>query len=359
MLTDKMVRAALPGDKLTDAGAYGDGRLLLIVSAAGRKAWVYRNRGNGRDIKKTLGRYPDMTLADAREAARTVAGHGVERRGTLGQLLDGYADSLAGRASYDDVRGSIKTNRHALYAKQAKDVGPADIAAILRTIAARGALVRVNRFRAMLSAAFNWGARRDHDPLSPVHETRFGIVANPVALVPKFGGEKPRDRILTDAEIKAYISGARLRSDAIGDLLLLQLMTGQRFVQLMGAVVEAGLLVVTDTKGRGGKVKTNRLPILPGWPLDRAMKAALLDVQTVRKASNALLPGDANALDLRRTIETRLMQMGVSRDDRGVLLSHGAGAGGVQAKHYERDDRLDMKERVLALWMTTLERIAK
>jgi hypothetical protein len=89
------------------------------------------------------------------------------------------------------------------------------------------------------------------------------------------------------------------------------------------------------------------------------MLATKLDIETLRKGSNALLPDDANALDLRRTIETRLLQLGISREDRGFLLSHGAGEGGVQAKHYERDDRIAMKDRVLRLWFETLKAVAE
>ena len=57
--------------------------------------------------------------------------------------------------------------------------------------------------------------------------------------------------------------------------------------------------------------------------------------------------------DIRRTVETRLQALGVSRDVRAQLLSHGR-SGGVQAKHYERHDFLKEKAAALALWESYL-----
>ena len=53
--------------------------------------------------------------------------------------------------------------------------------------------------------------------------------------------------------------------------------------------------------------------------------------------------------DIRRTVETRLQALGVSRDVRAQLLSHGRSSG-VQARHYERYDYLLEKRSALQLW---------
>lgn len=53
--------------------------------------------------------------------------------------------------------------------------------------------------------------------------------------------------------------------------------------------------------------------------------------------------------DIRRSVETRLQALGVSRDERAQLMSHGRTAG-VQGKHYERYDYLPEKRAALALW---------
>ena len=60
--------------------------------------------------------------------------------------------------------------------------------------------------------------------------------------------------------------------------------------------------------------------------------------------------------DIRRTVETMLAGLGVSRDIRGQLLSHGIS--GVQAQHYDRHDYLKEKHAALIKWERHLMRIA-
>ncbi|WP_279349265.1 tyrosine-type recombinase/integrase [Erythrobacter litoralis] len=65
MLTDKAVRAAASRDKaykLTDSRG-----LHLHVSASGHKSWRYKHRFESKERLLTLGAYPEVSLADARE----------------------------------------------------------------------------------------------------------------------------------------------------------------------------------------------------------------------------------------------------------------------------------------------------
>jgi integrase len=61
---------------------------------------------------------------------------------------------------------------------------------------------------------------------------------------------------------------------------------------------------------------------------------------------------DFQLRDLRRTCETQLAAMGVSRDLRARLLSHGLT--GVQHKHYDRHDYRDELRAVLERWTLRL-----
>ena len=51
--------------------------------------------------------------------------------------------------------------------------------------------------------------------------------------------------------------------------------------------------------------------------------------------------------DLRRTVETRLAEAGVSLEIRAQLQSHGLG--GVQSRHYDRADYLVQKREALQI----------
>jgi integrase len=66
-LTDLAIRQAKPQDKpyhLADGGS-----LFLEVTPAGGKRWLFRYRFNGKPGKLALGKYPAVSLADAREKA--------------------------------------------------------------------------------------------------------------------------------------------------------------------------------------------------------------------------------------------------------------------------------------------------
>jgi integrase len=60
--------------------------------------------------------------------------------------------------------------------------------------------------------------------------------------------------------------------------------------------------------------------------------------------------------DIRRTCETMLASMGISKDIRAQILSHGLG--GVQDRHYDRHEYMDEKWRALEAWDARLLEIA-
>jgi hypothetical protein len=60
--------------------------------------------------------------------------------------------------------------------------------------------------------------------------------------------------------------------------------------------------------------------------------------------------------DLPRTVETMFQKLGVEREVRAHLFSHGR-TRGVQGQHYERYDLLDEKRRALRKWAAHLERV--
>jgi integrase len=78
---------------------------------------------------------------------------------------------------------------------------------------------------------------------------------------------------------------------------------------------------------------------------DPALKAA--------KASK----GEFQLRDIRRTCETMLASLGVSREVRAQLQSHGLG--GVQIRHYDRHEYLEEKKHALEIWDAYLTRLKR
>lgn len=66
LLTDTLVRKAKPREK--DYKLFDGGRLFLLVTTKGSKYWRYKYEFAGKEKTLALGVYPDVSLAEAREA---------------------------------------------------------------------------------------------------------------------------------------------------------------------------------------------------------------------------------------------------------------------------------------------------
>jgi hypothetical protein len=79
MLTNTQVKNAKPSQR---AVRLFDGRgLYLEISPSGGKLWRLKYRFDGKEKRLSLGRYPEIPLAEARkrrEAARELPAHGVD-----------------------------------------------------------------------------------------------------------------------------------------------------------------------------------------------------------------------------------------------------------------------------------------
>ncbi|HNJ07769.1 MAG TPA: Arm DNA-binding domain-containing protein, partial [Plasticicumulans sp.] len=71
LLTAAHVRTALPGDKPRKL-ADGSG-LYLLIQPNGSKLWRFKFRLNGKEGLFAIGRFPEVTLADARAARQAAA----------------------------------------------------------------------------------------------------------------------------------------------------------------------------------------------------------------------------------------------------------------------------------------------
>jgi integrase len=156
---------------------------------------------------------------------------------------------------------------------------------------------------------------------------------------------------------------------------------GQRMRQLLRATVadwDGERLRLFDTKGRRQAPRAHLLPLGPEAAdiVERLAAQAKergtqllysthgtkpLSDFTLSKRVNeisAAMGGEAFDLrDIRRTAETMLAAMGVNRDIRAQLLSHGIS--GVQAMHYDRHDYIKEKADALAKWEKRLAEIEK
>lgn len=404
--------------KLAESAPRGEGRLIVRVQPNGAKECFYRYRAAGGDTVLSVGRFDPTgrkgkTLAELRQSATKVrkiqrdtgdakAHLKAEaqrretegRKGSMRQLLASYVAALraAGKPSADEAEGIFRRQVlkpfPSIADRKASDVDPGDLQRILAKMVRAGVKRQVNKARSYLSAAFAYGAKVDHDPRTAAAEgVLFGIKFNPAATVPRIAEyERAGDRTLDDDELRAYWTGleeipAVQRSTLRFNLAL----ACQRPTQLLRAgwpdfdlAEGARTLLLRDSKGRGGSrdhllpltdfalEQLNQLRKLCGdapapFTTDgrRAMvvetlSAAVAEVSAVLVKSKGIPPFQQR--DLRRTAETMLQRLGIDKEVRAHLLSHGRSKG-VQGKHYERYDFLTEKRAALEKWARHLDRI--
>jgi integrase len=414
----KSLRPEATGYTRTEPGERGAGRLVVEVAPDGAKHLYFRYRLGGVDKLKKIGRYDasgtdGVTLKKARARRREFSDllqeHGdvkdylaaedrkrdqLKRRGTLGDLCTAYVANLktAGKLSARQVERALSLHvekaHRKLWTTPAADMTPANVRDVLAKMVKAGRTRQVNLVRAYLGAAFAWGAKADNDPRSTAAEGKhYGLQSNPVTLVPRIGEwDRAGERALSDDELAAYwCESDTLPAPQRDCLRFLLALGGQRASQVLRAPwsaydFEASILHLHDPKGRGG-VRDHLLPLtdlaLAQLTLMRSANAkapgpfssdgeTVVRLETLSKAvtgiSARLTKQHEYAAfrfgDLRRTCETTLARLGVSKEVRAWLLSHGRSSD-VQTRHYDRNTYLPEKKAALEAWAAHLLAIQK
>jgi integrase len=119
-------------------------------------------------------------------------------------------------------------------------------------------------------------------------------------------------------------------------------------------LTDAAIAVIERCKARALKQESDLLFSSHGRVLLRPESLSAVTRQIAASLLKSKLAASSFQLrDLRRTCETLMAGMGVSRDIRAQIQSHGLG--GVQARHYDKHDYAIEKLNVLIAWGTHLE----
>jgi integrase len=392
-------------------------RLAVRVTASGAKSFIFEGKLNRQTIRRTIGDCAHWTIEKARKEANELKvklDKGIDPREedreretakatqkaaqeaadkdakeqafyTLRALCEAYALHLGNGGKKKSAASALSAFKCHVFThpkiadKPAREVTSDDIAELVREVKEAGKERTAGILRSYLLAAFNVAKRARYNTAIPVALRRYRIEHNPVEVVPALAVAES-DRTLTAAELKAYLSHL---GDALSDkaLRLALLAGGQRIAQLMRAKVtdydpDTKTLRLLDPKGKRAKPREHLLPLAP--------KAAALVAGLIAHAKEERTPwlfashGETlmatetpgkrlaeicaamesepfNVRDIRRTCETMLASMGISRDTRAQLLSHGIS--GVQAKHYDRHDYANEKRAALVAWEARLDEI--
>ncbi|MBT4641759.1 MAG: tyrosine-type recombinase/integrase [Deltaproteobacteria bacterium] len=388
MLTEIKIKNLKP--KQTEYTISDTNGLSLRVLPTGRKIFQYRyhlpgQRNRGRRF--TYGQWPDLSLAEARalhrEAVKKVR-QGID----LNLEKRVAATQAAQRKTVLDSFGLYDTEyisrlrkpkeKRRLLAPMLKSIGPLhlesvtreNIVAVLAPIRKAEKLTTANRSLTAMRAFFSYCVESGWMPNNPVD----GITRRLAG-----GVEKPRERFLSESEIRTFWCGLESSNvpEAMQAALRLLLLTGARAGELCGAE-----WVEIDFENRiwtipAIRTKTQVENVVPltdlaaeyflnlkerargiQWVLplrnESGPIAAVRPVQALVKAEHFELE-PFTAHDLRRTCSTWLYELGVRPDVAERVLGHAVK--GV-SRHYNHSVMLNEKRAALNLWAEKILQIA-
>ncbi len=199
-LTDTAIRSAKAREKeykLADSGG-----LYLLVTPPGGKLWRVKFRADGKERKLSLGSYPEISLADARQArdaARSQLAKGADpsrekQRQKIQAKLSADNTFAAVAAEYCDKRkrdgekrwvaSTVVRSEFLLSRLNASighlpiaDIEPADVLAAVRKIETRGKLESAKRTLQLAGAVFRYAVATARLGSDPTRDLRGALTA--------------------------------------------------------------------------------------------------------------------------------------------------------------------------------------
>lgn len=351
----------------------------LRVSYGGRKAFQVLTRINGKLHRFTLGAYPKVSLADARDQAEQLikdATKGItpgereaeerrkalsDRRNTFGAVATEFmADHAKNLRTKDEIQRMINVDLLPQWGdKPIASITRGDAKALIRE-KARTAPIAANRLLSLVSKIFSWALDEEI------------IEASPAVRLRRPADEQARERSLTAQEIATLWPAFTALGYPFGHGLKFLLVTGQRRGEVSGMKWseidgDGWLIPGTRAKSKQGHrvpLSTLALEILEETPnlgefvftSTRGLNA-LDGWENAKRRVDSFLKKPIAAWrihDLRRTMATQMRSLGVDRLIVSKLLNH-AEAG--ITKTYDRYAADPEKAAAMGRWSDRLQEI--
>lgn len=383
--TDREIQNFKPQEKRYSVKDKLNNGLFIEVKESGVKSWHYRYTFNGKQERLVIGRYPDLSLKDARqvrdESASMVA-KGISPKQEKENKKTGKSEVLLfktyGECYLVDVIAQDRKNTYNMALYLNKDIYPFigdiplnmistdDVRRVIWRKKEQGYDASANQVRGLLKRMFDYAVTLGMVNFNPV-------LAIPTRHVFK---SKSRDRYLSKTEIKefytALLNSRIYRPRKLG--ILLSLLTLLRKSELLKTKwehinFESRIWLIPETKADS---KTGNSREMVVYMSDQIIEI-LKELKTIagnepyvfvgRRSGthishNAFNESQKNALkltdladftihDLRRTASTHLNEQGFNRDAIEKCLNHSAF--GVRAI-YNKAEYAEEREKMLQKW---------
>jgi integrase len=378
LLTDRFCDRAKATGAQTDYFDENVSGLALRVTAAGVKTWTLHFGPAKKRARIGLGRYPSTSLANARalalEAKSAIAdGHDPRSSATDAMTVSGLVESYvekhtAGLRSADEIKRRLYRNIVPIIGNvKLSELHRRDATRVIDKVAKRNAPTEAMRSFEDLRAMLRWAVSRGDLDHSPIEGMR------------KPPGPKPRERVLSDDEIRTLWNGlpeALARSPGCQRIIKLCLVTGQRVGEVAGMTRGELDLKHKLWKLPGARTKNGHAHAVPLSPLAIELIGQAASEQVFPDGQGeGTLPGAAvartisraqdrfgiphwTAHDLRRTALTGMAQLGVAPIVLGHIANHRTTTkAGMTLSVYVQHAYEKEKREALALWSDRLQGI--
>jgi integrase len=359
--------------------------LALRVSYGGSKSWVFFYRLYGGKLRRlTLGRWPSMDLAAARDAwrdARNLVGKGenpARKKPTQADSFEAVADEWLKRdqaqnRSYREVKRVIDRDvKPAWNGRLIAKIGRRDALELIDQITDRGAVTYARRVQAHLHRLFRWCVGR-------------GILeTNPMAELPKPGAPVKRDRVLSDAELGLIWRATTHIEWPFGPIFRLLILTAARreeigalrWEEIEGDTIQLAAKRVKNAERHNIPLSLQTAAIIEGLPRVVAgdfvfsttggktsvsgwSRAKFLLDEATKNLNNGRALPSWRLHDLRRSAATGLQRLGFNLQVIEAVLGHVSGSRTGVVGIYQRYNFDAEKRRALDAWARHVETIAK
>lgn len=356
--------------------------LGVRIAPGGGRTWdlAFRIRGTGKVRRHSLGPFPAVSLDAARERAGNILreakngrdllvdekkARGIEeQRITVAALIERYLKrKVRGKLrTAAEIEMRLKRALASIASEHADEIKRRQLREILDAVAERGVLREAEKQRQQIFSFFKWAVGQDL------------VENNPAAGLEAFSTGARRERALSDDEVGElwHWLPTVLPADYAAALRL-QLALGTRIGEAAGIRVDEidqatwiWTLPVARSKNKRpratplvglaleivrAKLKTiTKGPLFiteQGLPLTSSHVASIL----VKRRKRVPIAHFVSH-DLRRTVATGMVDLGISFETVAAVLGHEVGGASVRilARHYVRSDFLERKRTALDAW---------
>ena len=344
------------------------------VTSQGTKTFVVMFRHDGRKKRMTLGRYPVVSLSDARKLAHDALNkvvHGtnpdeerrVRKRDAFATVVDEFVKNYCARhnraSTTHETERILRSRFIAVWGQRdVREITKADVLRELDRAVNAGAPSAANHALAVIRKFFNWCIER-------------GIVDdNPCARISRPAPETARERTLTGDELAAVWRAADTAGQPFNFIVKLLMLTAQRRGEVAGMRWKEIDFAVETWTIPAERNKSNRTLVLPLSPMvielirsipktsdDRVFPARGNDSASPsgfskgkRRLDAASKVTDWTLHDLRRTAATEMARLGVAPHVVERILNHTTGVLGGVAGIYNRFEYLPEMRAGLEMW---------